>query len=184
MTFRMDDLPDSGRGPVETGEVLGIIKEVELGESQSTNREQLVVTFETEAGTKVKEFYQVDQAKPFLMFKLKCLIMASEMKITGDITLPMLAKMLPRGKQVVLILKENDRGYAELDYTKDNKGVEPYVFAQQGTPETAESLNAIAHPKEQEPKLDIASGDESFNKPAEDQTATPTVGFTVEDDDF
>lgn len=178
-TFTMDDLPNSAYGPAEEGEVVATISEVKMGTSKTTKRPQMIVTFETEAGTKVNEFYQISD-KPFMMYKLKSFLIAAEIKLPGEITLETICGIAPRGKKVILTLEDGGNGYSNISY-KGSDGVMPYVFDEDGnvaSPETAESLLATANA---EPKLDIVSDADTFAQPAQDQKEQPEVQFTSED---
>lgn len=181
MSFRLDALPKSANNAVE-GPTRLTLTDAKMTISQSTGREQMEVHFAIENGGNLREYYQVSES-PFMMFKLRRFIEACDIRLgNAEVKLQDIAKMAPRNHKIGAILKKNDRGYSEIDYSDANGGMGLYPHNELFgiTRETAESLQEIV--KEQ--GLDINSKTE-FEK-TEPATAVLEAieNVVIENEDF
>lgn len=120
MSFRLDQLPKSANNATEGPATLEITK-AEMAISDASGKEQMVVHFAIEGGGNLREYYQISPS-PFMMFKLRRLIEATDIRLgNAEVSLKDIAKMLPRETKIGALLKKNDRGYSEIDYS-DAKG--------------------------------------------------------------
>lgn len=174
-----DTLPDSKNEFKELGEQVVTVKSSAMETSKAGNP-QLKVVFTTESGKYLNEFYQVNANKPFLMFKLKRLILAAGLELQGaEFQLEDLVKLIPTGTKMGAIISLNDNGYPQLDYKGTNKGL--YTVEEISGPTEVTSAS-------KSPSLDISKDEETFSKPAEAPQTTPTLDPEIkkelDDEDF
>lgn len=126
MAIHFDNLPTEkpeGATTRTAGTFKARIVKAEIGKSKTSGNEQLVVSFKTEKGEFVNEYYQEGDS-PFAMFKLGQLLLACAVKLQGEGTLKDISKVIIN-KDVIIDVVINDRGYGSLDYSKDKKGIMP-----------------------------------------------------------
>ena len=95
----------------------------EMRVSKETGNEFLNVSFKIDNGGFVNENY-FDSDKPFLMYKLGRLLKACNVELKGKGSLKDVAKVI-KGKNVIIDVVVNDRGYGALDYSGDKEGIYP-----------------------------------------------------------
>ena len=105
---------------VTDGRYTAIVFDAKMTPSKSTpGTEYLNVSFKLDKGGFVNENY-FDSDKPFIMYKLGRLLKACNVTLSGS--LKDVAKVI-KGKNVIVDVAVNDRGYGALDYSGDKEGI-------------------------------------------------------------
>lgn len=124
MAIVFDEIPDkkpSQRTQVEPGQYLGTVVKAEMLTGKSSGNEFLSVAFKLEKGGFVNEAF-TDNEKPFNQWKIGRLCKACGVSLVGEFQLKDLTKVI-KGKEVLLDVTMNDRGYPSIDYSGNNDGM-------------------------------------------------------------
>lgn len=105
---------------VKDGRYTASIFDAKMQVSKTTNNEYLNVSFKTSDGFVNENYFESD--KPFLLWKLNRLLKACGVKLSGEGTLKDIAKVI-KGKNVIIDVAVNDRGYGSLDYSNGKEGI-------------------------------------------------------------
>ena len=109
-------------GNATEGRHLATIFDAKMVDSKSTpGTKYLNVSFKLAKGGFVNENY-FDSDKPFLQYKLSRLLTACGISLDGTGTLDDVRKVI-KGRDVVIDVVINDKGYGALDYSGDNEGI-------------------------------------------------------------
>lgn len=139
--------------PSQSGMTDGTFKAVvfksEMRDSKTTPGTQyLNVSFKTDNGFVNENYFDSD--KPFLQWKLGQLLKACNVTLSGEGSLKDVAKVI-QGKNVMVDVVMNDKGYPAIDYSGNKEGVfgvaKTVVVAEETTTEEPFSLD---------PELDAA----------------------------
>lgn len=107
---------------VTDGRYTAVVFDAKMTPSKSTpGTEYLNVSFKLDKGGFVNENY-FDSDKPFIMYKLGRLLKACNVTLSGTGSLKDVAKVI-KGKNVIVDVAVNDRGYGALDYSGDKEGI-------------------------------------------------------------
>lgn len=107
---------------VTDGRYTATVFDAKMTPSKSTpGTEYLNVSFKLDKGGFVNENY-FDSDKPFIMYKLGRLLNACGVTLSGTGSLKDVAKVI-KGKNVIIDVAVNDRGYGALDYSGDKEGI-------------------------------------------------------------
>lgn len=107
---------------VTDGRYTAVVFDAKMTPSKSTpGTEYLNVSFKLDKGGFVNENY-FDSDKPFIMYKLGRLLKACDVTLSGTGSLKDVAKVI-KGKNVIVDVAVNDRGYGALDYSGDKEGI-------------------------------------------------------------
>lgn len=121
LTF--DKLPDSkpNQSNIVDGRYTATIFDAKMMESKTTpGTSYLNVSFKTTAGFVNENYFDSD--KPFLQYKLARLLKACGVHLEGEGSLDDVRRVV-KGKEVVIDVVVNDRGYGALDYSGDHEGI-------------------------------------------------------------
>ncbi len=107
---------------VTDGRYTAVVFDAKMTPSKSTpGTEYLNVSFKLDKGGFVNENY-FDSDKPFIMYKLGRLLKACGVTLSGTGSLKDVAKVI-KGKNVIVDVAVNDRGYGALDYSGNKEGI-------------------------------------------------------------
>lgn len=126
MAIIFDDIPDkkpSQRIEVEPGQYSATVIRAEMLTAKSSGNDFLSVAFKLDKGGFVNEAF-TDNEKPFNQWKIGRLCKACDVTLVGEFQLKDLTKVI-KGKEVILDVTMNDRGYPSIDYSGDNEGMYP-----------------------------------------------------------
>lgn len=126
---------------IKEGRYTATIFDAKMQVSKTTGAEYLNVSFKTSDGFVNENYFDSD--KQFLQWKLGQLLIACNVKLSGEGTLKDIAKVI-KGKEVIIDVAVNDRGYGSLDYSNGKDGIYPVG----GTPnETIETPDVALDPE-------------------------------------
>ena len=126
MAIIFDEMPDkkpSQRTQVEPGQYSATVVKAEMLTGKASGNEFLSVAFKLDKGGFVNEAF-TDNEKPFNQWKIGRLCKACGVSLVGEFHLKDLTKVI-KGKEVLLDVTMNDRGYPSVDYSGDNEGMYP-----------------------------------------------------------
>lgn len=118
-----DSLPEKkpNQSNITDGRYAASIFDAKMMESKTTpGTTYLNVSFKTASGFVNENYFDSD--KPFLQYKLARLLKACKVKLEGNGTLDDVRRVV-KGKEVVIDVVVNDRGYGSLDYSGDHEGI-------------------------------------------------------------
>ena len=159
MSIQFDKLPKSKpnqNATINPGRYLVKITKAEMVDRTGASS-YLRVTFTTKDKETFSENF-FDDNKPFLLYKISRLLLATEVVLEGEGTLKDIGKLIIN-KKVIVDVDVNDKGYANLDFNDKKEGIYKLDEVVVG--------EVDAEPKE-EPALDedvneaIASDDDEF----------------------
>lgn len=122
--INFDSLPKDkpNNNSIEPGRYTATVFKCEMRESKTTpGTKYLNVSFKCGNHGFVNENY-FDSDKAFLQYKLGRLLKACKVTLAGEGKLEDVAKVI-KGKEVVVDVVVNDRGYGSLDYSGGNEGI-------------------------------------------------------------
>lgn len=126
MAIIFDNIPStkpSGKIEVEPGKYTAKVFKAEMQTGKASGNDFLSVSFKLDKGGFVNEAF-TDNDKPFNQWKIGRLCKACGVSLEGEFQLKDLIKVI-RGKNVILDVTMNDRGYPSVDYSSDNDGMYP-----------------------------------------------------------
>lgn len=135
--INFDSLPKDkpNNNSIEPGRYHATVFKCEMRESKTNEgTKYLNVSFKCDKHGFVNENY-FDSDKAFLQYKLGRLLKACNVTLAGEGKLEDVAKVI-KGKDVVVDVVVNDKGYGSLDYSGNNEGIyEPGSIAEKATEE-------------------------------------------------
>jgi hypothetical protein len=159
MSIQFDKLPKekpNQNATINPGRYLVKITKAEMVERKEASS-YLRVTFATkDKETFTENFF--DDPKPFLLYKISRLLLATEIVLEGEGSLADMGKLLV-GKKAIVDVTVNDKGYANLDFNDKKEGI--YKLDEV-------VIGEVDEDPEEKPVLDkdvteaIASDDEEF----------------------
>lgn len=159
MSIQFDKLPKekpNQNATINPGRYLVKITKAEMVERKEASS-YLRVTFATkDKETFTENFF--DDPKPFLLYKISRLLLATEIVLEGEGSLADMGKLLV-GKKAIVDVTVNDKGYANLDFNDKKEGI--YKLDEV-------VIGEVDEDPEEKPVLDkdvteaIASDDEDF----------------------
>lgn len=159
MSIQFDKLPKdkpNQNATINPGRYLVKVTKAEMVERKEAS-DYLRVTFTTkDKETFTENFFE--DPKPFLLYKISRLLLATNVQLEGEGTLKDIAKLIV-GKKAIVDVTVNDKGYANLDFNDKKEGI-------YGTDEVV--IGEVDTEPEEEPALDedvneaIASDDDEF----------------------
>lgn len=159
MSIQFDKLPKekpNQNATINPGRYLVKITKAEMVERKEASS-YLRVTFTTkDKETFTENFF--DDPKPFLLYKISRLLLATEIVLEGEGSLADMGKLLV-GKKAIVDVTVNDKGYANLDFNDKKEGI--YKLDEV-------VIGEVDEDPEEKPVLDkdvteaIASDDEEF----------------------
>jgi hypothetical protein len=159
MSIQFDKLPKekpNQNATINPGRYLVKITKAEIVERKEASS-YLRVTFTTkDKETFTENFF--DDPKPFLLYKISRLLLATEIVLEGEGSLADMGKLLV-GKKAIVDVTVNDKGYANLDFNDKKEGI--YKLDEV-------VIGEVDEDPEEKPVLDkdvteaIASDDEEF----------------------
>lgn len=159
MSIQFDKLPKekpNQNATINPGRYLVKITKAEMVERKEASS-YLRVTFTTkDKETFTENFF--DDPKPFLLYKISRLLLATEIVLEGEGSLADMGKLLV-GKKAIVDVTVNDKGYANLDFNDKKEGI--YKLDEV-------VIGEVDEEPEEKPVLDkdvteaIASDDEEF----------------------
>ena len=139
MALNFDKLPTDkpGQSNITDGQYEAVIFDAKMVQSKSTpGTEYLNVSFKTSDGFVNENYFDSD--KPFLQYKLGRLLSACKVQLSGEGSLKDVAKVV-KGKQVIIDVAVNDRGYGALDYSGSHEGIYPISHIEVNTENTLDA---------------------------------------------
>lgn len=140
MALNFDSLPKerpNNNSTVEAGKHKATVFKAEMKESKAGNP-YLNVSFRTEQGFVNEGYMDID--KPFVLWKLGQLLKACKVKLAGEGTLKDVSKVIV-GKEVMIDVVLNDKGYPTIDYSSNKDGVAPVGNTTEVVEETEEEID-------------------------------------------
>jgi hypothetical protein len=123
MSIQFDKLPKekpNQNATINPGRYLVKITKAEMVERKEASS-YLRVTFATkDKETFTENFF--DDPKPFLLYKISRLLLATEIVLEGEGSLADMGKLLV-GKKAIVDVTVNDKGYANLDFNDKKEGI-------------------------------------------------------------
>jgi len=123
MAIQFDKLPKekpNQNATINPGRYLVKISKAEMVERKEANS-YLRVTFVTKnKETFTENFF--DDPKPFILYKISRLLLATEIVLEGEGSLKDIGKLIV-GKKVIVDVVVNDKGYANLDFSDKKEGI-------------------------------------------------------------
>lgn len=122
MAIHFEKLPTNKptSSTIQAGTYPATIVKAEMVTSKAGN-ENLKVTFKTDNGDFVNEFY-MDSDNQFVMYKLGKLLESCVIDLKGEGSLKDVGKVIVN-KRVVIDVAVNDKGYGTLDYSNGKDGI-------------------------------------------------------------
>lgn len=127
---------------VAEGTYKATVFKTEMRAGKETGTPYLNVSFKLDKGGFVNENY-FESDKPFLMYKLGRLLKACNVDLKGEGSLKDVEKVI-KGKNVIVDVVVNDKGYGSLDYSGDKEGIYPATEDHIMDEEVSQAIEASA----------------------------------------
>ncbi len=160
MSIQFDKLPKekpNQNATINPGRYIAKITKTEMVDREGASS-YLRVTFTTKDKETFSENFFEDN-KPFLLYKISRLLLATEVVLEGEGSLRDIGKLVVN-KKVIVDVAVNDKGYANLDFNDKKEGI--YKLDEVVTEEVDTEPQAETPALDQDVNEAIASDDEEF----------------------